>query len=136
MSRILSTGGVCHQPYPPTPRSRHHPWADIPQEQTPPRGHTPPLEQTTPGRHPPGADTPSRSSACWEIRATSERYASCWNAFLFKIDLSCFDLCYLGLFLDLIIVMIFTERINNYNGILNENALNHFKSKIYVFNVR
>ena len=31
---------------------------------------------------------------------------------------------------DLIIVMIFTKRIKNYNGILNESALNQFKSKI------
>ena len=29
----------------------------------------------------PGADTP-RGSACWEILATSRRYASYWNAYL------------------------------------------------------
>ena len=29
-----------------------------------------------------GADTPPHS-ACWEIRATSGRYASYWNAYLF-----------------------------------------------------
>ena len=34
--------------------------------------------------HPPGRYTP-RSSACWEIRATSGRYASYWNAFLFSM---------------------------------------------------
>ena len=35
--------------------------------------------------HPPGIpwDIPP-SSACWEIRATHERYASYWNAFLFE----------------------------------------------------
>ena len=37
-------------------------------------------------RQPPGAGTPPhRSRACWEIRSTSGRYASYWNAFLFKI---------------------------------------------------
>ena len=38
-----------------------------------------------PGRYTPSAGTPPGSSACWEIRATSGRYASHWNAFLFKI---------------------------------------------------
>ena len=33
----------------------------------------------TRGRHP-------QRSACWEIRATSGRYASYWNAYLFKIS--------------------------------------------------
>ena len=58
-------------------RNRHPspPEADTPEEQTPPR-------QTPPGsRHPSWADTPP-SSANWEIRATSGRYASCWNAYL------------------------------------------------------
>ena len=48
----------------------------------PPPGRYTPLPQagTPPGQvHPPG------SSACWEIRATSGRYASYWNAFLFYI---------------------------------------------------
>ena len=40
------------------------------------------------GRHPPGTRHPPRSrppqrSVCWEIRATSGRYASYWNAILF-----------------------------------------------------
>ena len=44
------------------------------QSRYPPRADTPtPWEQTPP----PGADTP------WEIWATSGRYASCWNAYLF-----------------------------------------------------
>ena len=60
-----------------------------PLEQTPSRADTP---QTPPPRadthhpprskHPPGADTTPPCSACWEIRATSGRYASYWNAFL------------------------------------------------------
>ena len=37
----------------------------------------PPPQQT-----PPGPGTPLRSS-CWEIRSTSERYASYWNAILY-----------------------------------------------------
>ena len=67
-----------------------HPQEQIPQEQTAPREQTPPP--------PPGADTPHRRrhpreqipprsrhpppSACWEIRPTSGRYVSYWNAFL------------------------------------------------------
>ena len=37
---------------------------------------------THPGTGLPREQTP-RSSACWEIRATSGRYASCYNAYLF-----------------------------------------------------
>ena len=67
---ILFTGGVCLSACWDTT----HP----PQEQTPPQGAdsllpASPWEQTPPG-----------SSACWEIRATSGRYASYWNAFLFE----------------------------------------------------
>ena len=41
----------------------------------------------TRGRHPPTRGRhPPRSSACWEIQATSGRYASCWNAILLLID--------------------------------------------------
>ena len=56
----------------------HPPGAD-----TPPRSrHPPPKEQTPPrSRHP-------LRSACKEIRATSGRYASYWNAFLFEIILA------------------------------------------------
>ena len=38
-----------------------------------------------PTRHPqgPGQGTPPPSSVCWEIRSTSGRYASYWNAILF-----------------------------------------------------
>ena len=44
--------------------------------------HTPSEQTTLLGvGTPPGADTPP-CCACWEIRATSERYASYWNAFL------------------------------------------------------
>ena len=66
------------------PRSRH-PRADTPQEQTPPweQTHSPP-EQTPPprSRHPP------RHRACWEIRSTSGRYASYWNAILLPTCIS------------------------------------------------
>ena len=72
-----------------TPHQSRHPQEA---EQTPPEAGTPPgadtpcpQEQTPP---PPEADTlpeqtPPPSSACWEIRPTSGRYASYWNAFLF-----------------------------------------------------
>ena len=50
-----------------------------PPEQTPHPGSRHPLEQTHPwSRHPP-------CSACWEIRSTSGRYASYWNAILLGI---------------------------------------------------
>ena len=37
------------------------------------------------GMHTPRSRYPPRSSSCWEIRATSGRYASYWNAYLFKL---------------------------------------------------
>ena len=65
-------------------------------------GYSPPLDRYTPtGKYPPGrytpqgrytpkAGTPPRSSACWEIWITRRRYASYWNAFLFKfVSLKC-----------------------------------------------
>ena len=70
--------------------------------------HPPPIEQNPPpGRNqedhpPPGRnqedppwrnqeDLPSPSSACWEIRSTSGRYASYWNAYLFSSYFSGFS---------------------------------------------
>ena len=73
----LSTGGEYLGRYPPPagtpPRQVHSPWAAYtslgryspPGQVPPPFGQVPPL---------PG------NSACWEIRARSERYASYWNA--------------------------------------------------------
>ena len=57
-------------------------WAGTPPGRyTPPPGQVHPQAGTPPRQvHPPGKYTP-RSSACWEIRATSEQYASYWNAF-------------------------------------------------------
>ena len=44
------------------------------------------LEEATPPNPPPPADTPSPlRSACWEIRSTSGRYASYWNAILLRL---------------------------------------------------
>ena len=72
------------------PRPGTHPQSRHPRTRYPSWVRTPSLDQATPGsRHPPGADTP-RSSACWEIRSTSGRYASYWNAILWQIFL-----CYL-----------------------------------------
>ena len=82
-------------------------WAGTPRTRyTPPRASTPPLR---PGKPPwagtpagtrytlrqvhPRAGTPSGSSACWEIRATSGRYASYWNAFLLIIIWSWITSC-------------------------------------------
>ena len=65
----------------PPPGISHPPGAGTPWDQAPP----PSQEQAPPGagtlldQAPPGPGTPSR--ACWEIRSTSGRYASYWNAF-------------------------------------------------------
>ena len=45
-----------------------------------------------------GPGTPPVSSACREIRATSRRYASYWNAFLFDLDFSWSSSVSVGLF--------------------------------------
>ena len=100
---ILFTGGdvclsACWDTTP--PRSRHptrssHPPPEqtpptppeqtlSPWEQTPPE-QTPPLEQTPPSRHPPPSRQPPQRRACWEIRSTRGRYASYWNAILFRM---------------------------------------------------
>ena len=51
-----------------------------PGQGTPPRTrYNPPKTRYTPGTR----YTHHGSTACWEIRATSGRYASYWNAFLF-----------------------------------------------------
>ena len=86
-SVILLTGGVCLSACwdsfpgpgtPPTrsrhntPRSRHPPH---PRTRNPPPRSRPPSQGQAP--QPPG------SRACWEIRSTSGRYASYWNAILF-----------------------------------------------------
>ena len=63
---------------PPRARCRHPPGT---------RGRHPPgAEPPSPGtrdRHPPYPGTDPQHSACWEIRATSGRYASYWNVILF-----------------------------------------------------
>ena len=83
------------------PRTRYTPWAGTPPGPGTPPGlgaspgqvHLPrtrytPWAGTPPGtRYTPQAGTPP-SSACWEIRATSGRYASYWNAFLYIFSLS------------------------------------------------
>ena len=57
-------------------------------------GKADPLGKETPwqGRNPPGKETTPWQgrpphSACWEIRSTSGRYASYWNAILFSCSL-------------------------------------------------
>ena len=57
------------------PLCRYIPWEGIPPRGGSPRTGTTPWAGTPPGQVPPGA--------CWEIRATSGRYASYWNAFLY-----------------------------------------------------
>ena len=49
--------------------------------------HPPPRTRHPPGADPPGTrhPPPEQSRACWEIRSTSGRYASYWNAILFKV---------------------------------------------------
>ena len=93
-SVCLSTGGggvsaSVHAGIPPL-WSRHPPGADThsPSEQTPPGRRDPPWTRHPPSRHPPDQATPPgpgtpREADC-SIRLTSGRYASYWNAFLFK----------------------------------------------------
>ena len=50
---------------------------------------TPPWQVQPPWQVDPPAGTPPWSSACWEIRSTSGRYASYWNAFLFIVISHC-----------------------------------------------
>ena len=84
-----------------TPQQVHHPRQVHPKAGTSPR-YTPrqvhiprqvhPLGSYTPwaGIHPQAGTPPGRytrrSNACWKIHATSGRYVSHWNAFLFKIE--------------------------------------------------
>ena len=70
-----------------TPPARYTPQAGTPPAGTPPHGQVHPQAGTPPWQvHPPAGTPPwqvhPHSSACWEIRATSGRYASYWNAFL------------------------------------------------------
>ena len=51
-----------------------------PPDQVHPQTRYTPQDQVHPWTPRPG--TPPQSSACWEIRATSSRYAAYWNAFL------------------------------------------------------
>ena len=80
---FCSQGGVPGQvPTPPRgPGTPPAPGTHTPRDQV----HTPPGTRSPRTRYnPPGSRyTPFRSSACWEIRATSGRYSSYWNAFLF-----------------------------------------------------
>ena len=87
-------GGVPGQV--PAPGHVNPPWQVHPPAGTPSDRYTPLGRYTPPGRYtprqvPPWAGTPPRqvhppgSSACCEIRATSGRYASYWNAFLCEI---------------------------------------------------
>ena len=85
--RYTSQTGTPHQAGTP-PGQVHSPRQVHPTRQVHPLGRYT-LRSGTPPRqvHPlagtPQAGTTPRSSACWEIRATSGRYASYWNAFLF-----------------------------------------------------
>ena len=70
----------------PSPGSRHPPLgADTPRGADTPPGADTPREQTHPPRAdiPPGADTPREADS--GIRSMIGRYASYWNAFLFRI---------------------------------------------------
>ena len=68
------------------PRSRYTPRTRYTPDQVhPPTRYTPWTRYTPQTRYTPGPGTPPGSSACWEIRSTSGRYASYWNAFLFHI---------------------------------------------------
>ena len=60
-------------------RGRHPPGPEV---GTPPSWSRPPPRKQR--QAPSQEQTPPKSSACWEIRATSGRYASYWNAILWE----------------------------------------------------
>ena len=64
------------------PPDKYPPTRYIPLDQVPARPGTSPL----PGNPPGPGNPPPRSSACWEIRATSGRYASYWNAYFLNFS--------------------------------------------------
>ena len=66
-----------------TPRTTSPQDQNPPGEQTPSRNQTPPGTRTPLGSRPPKDQTPPRETDSG-IRSTSGRYASYWNAFLFK----------------------------------------------------
>ena len=76
------------------PRTRYTPLTRYTPDQVPlpePGTHPPgtrytPRDQVPPPPHQPWDQVHPPSSACWEIQATSRRYASYWNAFLFKLN--------------------------------------------------
>ena len=74
------------------PWNRHpHPGAGSPPGADPPRSR-PPRAGPPWSRHPPQEQAPPwirppQRSACWEIRATSGRYASYWNAIMLELFL-------------------------------------------------
>ena len=78
-------GGVPGQVHPPgtylPPLGRHTPWAHT----LPPGRYTPGQVHPT-GRYTPRAGTPPGQAVHAGIRSTSGRYASHWNAFLFKVN--------------------------------------------------
>ena len=79
-----SWGKVTPPPTRYTPRGQVHPHTRYtPRPGTPPGTRYTPRDQV----HPPPLPPPG-SCACWEIRATSGRYASYWNAFLLSVSVS------------------------------------------------
>ena len=80
--------GQVHLPWSGTPPGRYTLWAVHPRQVSP--GRDTPLGRYPLVRYPPG-QVPPQHSACWEIRATSGRYASYWNVILLYIcDVHCF----------------------------------------------
>ena len=73
-----------HTPSKETPPGKETPQqGDHPQQGRPPLAMRPPLARQTPP-----ARTPPLRSACWEIRSTSGRYASYWNAILVAVSVN------------------------------------------------
>ena len=80
-------GGVCLSAFgiPPPPPPAGTPKQASPQTRHPQDQALPPPRAGTPQKEAPllGAGAPPQRRACWEIRSTSGRYASYWNAILF-----------------------------------------------------
>ena len=81
--------GTRYTPWQVPPGTRYTPQDQIHPRQVPPRTRYTPVAGTPLTRYPQDQVYPPGSSACWEILATSGRYASYWNAFLFNFIIWC-----------------------------------------------
>ena len=112
---------------PHSPLARRPPGKAGPPGKAEPPGKTEPPGKDTP--HPPGKETPLHST-CWEIRSTSGRYASYWNAILLIMSLISLIItksCKVSLDYELKCHSFAVQNIiNNINDIINDTSFTYF----------